>query len=245
MSKSQIQLPSDFTQTQGAQQNFGYTDAVSTRIKLIGIGVILVISILSGVIGYSIHALRTVDQNDAPSVPEIAQSEHTEAEANSGQTPVPDKTFMMEQDIPGGKLVASWVYDDYGLNISNGVFVVEYQSSELTHRVYSTLDAWHDVSDKVFAVIEDNILIVNEQTNKIDVYTYVPPQDTGYGTEENPHYSVSQLLYSESIEIPEDAFGTVMAIECTGNDCVIMTAGYQFGDTFNFNFITRKFTKVS
>jgi len=144
--------------------------------------------------------------------------------------------LLLSKTIEGGKISA------YRLSEKNpDVFTITLEAGS---GYYPSIYSISNVSfseDSLFEIDKDNtLLVVNGQTNKIDVYSYVVEKKLNKAVVE-----LSSLLYKESINLPKDNVGKIYSIKCTEETCVISTAfNQQSGCSMDLNLITKKYSNI-
>lgn len=148
------------------------------------------------------------------------------------------KRLLMEKEIEGGKVVAYRLSDDLSEDLNAGVFAVELEAGEY-HPVIFSVSSPAYMEDGLFEKIEDELWVINGQTNKIEIYSYRAEKREGNVVQ------LSNLIYKNAIDLPKYQIGAVYSIKCSEGNCEVSTAHHQeSGCRMDLNLATRQYSNI-
>lgn len=166
---------------------------------------------------------------------------------NSSNIPIPGtkREMIMSKDVENGKLVAYRLADDWSNDLNAGVFAIRLESGSYWPVIFSSASVAYAPSNpdenKLFEILNINELwVVNDQTNKIDVYEFTTEKKVINTT------SLSSIKYIKSIDLPGYVVGGIYGIKCELTMCTIYTARHQeSGCTMKLNTIDEIYSDIN
>ncbi len=146
------------------------------------------------------------------------------AEQSETSSEEPQRTLIMEKPVEGGRIAAYRLKDAWSLDPNYGVYAIVLEGgsyttplgSPPTPRIFSVLSPLLE-SEHIFEIVGEKLLVVNSQTNRLDVYTIQLEE-----VRNNVSYT-NELTYDKSIELPRYKVGGIDAVECENNICKVST----------------------
>ena len=172
--------------------------------------------------------------NMTPLATPVVSPQNREAEKEDEQR------LLLEKDIDGGKIRAFRLSDYLSEDSNSGVFALELDAGEFRPHIFSVSSPIY-AEDRLFEIVGNEVWVVNGQTNKIDRYRYQVEKKEGNVTE-----ALSHFFYLESIDLPRFNVGIVGAIQCTDEDCKVLTGFHQeAGCEMDLNILSKEYSNIT
>jgi len=150
---------------------------------------------------------------------ECISTKANQAKTNDSINNAPVKTekrLLTTKEIDGVKINTYRLPD----NLTGTVFEVKPDEGRYPFSIYSFSDEAFS-EDRLIEVVNNNLWVVNSQTNKIDIYTF-------HTTKDNiGRINYAYFQYKDSLELPNYETGALYGIKCDTSTCKVFTAFHQ------------------
>jgi hypothetical protein len=199
---------------------------VTTLSKLLALIIFIILPFAGFYLGTKYQKSVTVIPNTVPASP---SKENTE----NHQVAVKNR-LLLTKKIEGGQIAAYRLTDTY----SSDAFAVILEVGQYHPAIFATSSVAYS-EDGLFEIINDELWVVNGQTNKIDVYNYLLEKNGDSGLQ------LSSLIYKDSISLPKYRVGVIYSLKCDTKSCTVLTAFHQeSGCNMVLNPATKEYSNI-
>lgn len=198
----------------------------------------LLVIIIVGIGGYILY-LDNYFQKESQS---IQDKQELQIPTPTVKSPQNDRRLLLEKQIEGDNITAYRLKDELSYDGSKGqgrgVFTIIIDDGINKYYLFS-ISSPNFSEDSPFEVINNEIWVVNGQTDKIDVYSYKPE------IREGKNATTGYVNYKYSLDMPKNVSGSPYSIKCEENTCLVNTAIHmEAGCRMNLNTITKQYSDI-
>ena len=148
------------------------------------------------------------------------------------------KRMLMTKKIEGGQIAAYRLKDKYS-DVFTDTFAISLEAGTQYTPIIFSVSSEAFMEDGLFEIVDDELWVVNSQTNKVDVYSYSTEKKVGNAIQ------LSSLIYKDTINLPKYRVGNIYSIKCENEYCTVLTAFHlESGCDMTLNPRTREFSDI-